>query len=64
MKRYVDGIGYIEVAVVEFNALPHNAVYFGSDSASEFIKCDMPTDDLMNYYITATDDTVYAVKAE
>lgn len=51
MKIYIDGIGYVDVAEVGLSALPRKAIYFCSD-------------DEWNYYITAYDDSVYAVKIE
>lgn len=51
MKLYVDGIGYIDVNVVGLHALPRKAVYFCSD-------------DEFNFYVTAYDDAVYAVRIE
>ena len=49
MKRYVDGIGYIEVVAVGLGDLPRNAIWFGFDED-------------YGYYVVPDGDTVYAVK--
>ena len=48
MKRYVDGIGYTNVVLVEVEDLPQNAVYFGFD-------------DRFWYYVVPDADTTYMV---
>ena len=49
MKRYVEGIGYIQVVPVNLAELPRTAVYFGCD-------------DELAYYVEGCSDTVYAVE--
>lgn len=51
MKRYVNGIGYIEVVEVGQADLPRNTIFFDYD------------DDWF-YYITGDNDTVYAVNQD
>ena len=48
MKRYVDGIGYIEVTLTKVESLPKEAIYFTYD-------------DEYKYYIRGDEETVYAV---
>lgn len=49
MKRYVDGIGYIQVEPTNLAELPYTAVYFGCD-------------DELAYFVEGCSDTVYAVE--
>ena len=49
MKRYVEGIGYVQVVLTNLMELPFTAVYFGCD-------------DELAYYVEGCSDTVYAVE--